>query len=466
MKKILMSVSVALVLLAGCTKNEPVFRHDSTTVGISNITELKQQCRSILDENIIPFWYPSTIDTVNGGYNLNHDINGVFKGFGSNAGSSSNRYIVVQSRMVWFFSRLVRAGYSKEKYLPAAKHGYDYLRNVMQDKKNGGFYWGVSPSGKPIQPNKHMYGQGFAVYALSEYALASKDPEAKAFVLKVFRQLDEKAHDKVNGGYVEYFTPDWQPITGTNVKNYLGVPNGYKLMNTHLHLMEPFTLLYTLSGDALVRERLQELVMIQSSSVMRKTLGACTDKYLANWKPVDQSNYNRVSYGHDLENVWLVAETCDALGVPNSVLLDAYRYMFDYSLRYGFDTTNGGFFDSGAFNRPADKIQKTWWVQAECMYSALSMYSLTKEKTYLDTFYKTLGWITNYQIDRKHGEWFSDVWPVGTKGKSGVTNNGFVAVGGKANAWKAAYHNGRAIIQTISLLEKLERESNDTKSGK
>lgn len=447
----------AACITVSCVKQTPGFRHNASAAAMTDIPRVRAECREILEKNIIPFWYPSTIDKVNGGYNLNHDINGVFKGLGSNAGYSSNRFLVTQSRMVWFFARLVRAGYDREKYLPAAKHGYRYLKETMQDKKNGGFFWGVSPSGKAIQPNKHMYGQGFAVYALSEYALATKDPEAKAFALKTFRFLDQKAHDAVHGGYTEFFTPEWTPIEGTNVKNYLGVPNGLKLMNTHLHLMEPFTLLYRLTGDALVKERLTELVMIQSSAVLRKRVGACTDKYRADWTPVDQSNYNRVSYGHDLENIWLLAEACDALGIPNAVLMDSYRSMFGYAMRYGYDGLHGGFYDSGYFDRPADRIQKTWWVQAECLYSALSMYAMTKEKTYLDTFYGTLAWIRNHQVDWKNGEWFSDLWPDTEAGKNGITNDGFVAVGGKANAWKAAYHNGRAIIQTLEMLDRLER---------
>ena len=34
--------------------------------------------------------------------------------------------------------------------------------------------------------------------------------------------------------------------------------------------------------------------------------------------------------------------------------LDLYRALFDYSLKYGYDEAQGGFFDSGPFNAPAD----------------------------------------------------------------------------------------------------------------
>jgi len=72
-----------------------------------------------LTENIIPFWYPKTIDRTNGGYLLNYDIKGRPKGPGS-------KMIVTQARMVWFYSHLVRTGHGGQEYLDAADAGYRF----------------------------------------------------------------------------------------------------------------------------------------------------------------------------------------------------------------------------------------------------------------------------------------------------------------------------------------------------
>jgi len=66
-----------------------------------------------LTENIIAFWFPKTIDRTNGGYLLNHDIEGRLKGPGT-------KMIVTQARMVWFYSHLVRTGHGGKEYLDAA----------------------------------------------------------------------------------------------------------------------------------------------------------------------------------------------------------------------------------------------------------------------------------------------------------------------------------------------------------
>src|SRR4029077_5624028 len=89
-----------------------------------------------LTQNIIPFWYPATVDRTNGGYRLNHDVDGRWKGPGT-------KMIVTQARMLWFSARLKRAGYGGQEFLDAAEAGYRFLKDQMWDARNGGFYWEV-----------------------------------------------------------------------------------------------------------------------------------------------------------------------------------------------------------------------------------------------------------------------------------------------------------------------------------
>ena len=224
--------------------------------------------------------------------------------------------------------------------------------------------------------------------------------------------MEAKAHDKIYGGYIEWFSEDWTPIPPGDT-TYMGEPD-LKLMNTHLHLLEAMTAFYRASQLPLARERLLELIAIQSNAVVRKGLGACTDKYQRNWEPVLTGDYARVSYGHDLENIWLLNDACDAAGISNYPLLDLYRALFDYALKYGFDEDQGGFFLYGPFNQPAQNREKIWWVQSEACVSALYMYRLTHDARYLRVFEKTYDWIEKHQVDWKNGEWFDTIMPDGT----------------------------------------------------
>jgi mannobiose 2-epimerase len=422
----------AIIILLGFASALPAAELDTARLK-SHLPELEKT----LHQNIAAFWLPRSIDTNNGGYIINFGPNGEPKGEGTKA-------IVTQSRQVWLFSRMARGGHGdRKKLLEAAEHGYRFLREKMWDPKNGGFYWEVDASGdQKLKPNKHLYGQSFGLYAISEYAMASGRKDVLDFAISFFRLLEEKSHDKKYGGYIESFLPDWTPQPASE-RGYMG-DSTLKLMNTHLHLLEAMTTFYRASKLPLARERLLELILIESNSVVRKGLIACTDKYDRDWTPRLEGQYARVSYGHDLENIWLLMDANDAAGVPNQPLLDLYRSLFAYSMKYGYDSENGGFYDSGPFNQPADNRTKVWWVASEAIVSALYMYRMTGDAQYLSVFEKTWDFVKKHHIDWANGEWHANVLP-----------NGQVR-GDKANVWKAGYHNGRAMIECLELIRALD----------
>ncbi len=385
-----------------------------------------------LKEYVIPFWF-QTIDAENGGYILNHDIQGKRL-------PAPTKMIVSQSRMIWFFARLARAGYHPEEHLAAAIQGFQFLKLKMWDPEEGGFFWEVDSTGNQVlKEKKHLYGQSFALYGLSELYRTSKKAEVLDLALALFETIDQHAYDQEYGGYVESFESDWT-ASNPSERSYMGVPSAFKLMNTHLHLLESFTALYRVSPSPRLRNRLVELITIQSRTVVRPSIGACTDKFTRSWAPILTEGYDRISYGHDLENIWLLMDACDALGIQHTLYQDLYEELFDYSLRYGYDKVNGGFYDSGPVNRLADNQRKVWWVQAEALVAALYLYKFTGKQKYLSVFEKTSHWIETKQLDPRNGDWFSYIDPDGQSG------------GSKASPWKSGYHNGRALIECLDLL--------------
>ena len=388
----------------------------------------------ILTENIVPFWYDRSLDREHGGYIISFGPDGELI-------EPVKKMIVSQARTVWLFSRLACARYEPERHLKAARIGYEFLREKMWDHTHGGFYWQVDVTGdEKVVPIKHLYGQAFGLYAISEYYLASGDDEALDFATRFLRLLDEKAYDREYGGYIEAFHADWTALS-SDESGPLG-PGGLKLMNTHLHLLEALTTYYRASKLDVAADRLRELIDIETNAVVRKTLGACTDKYDRDWTPRLEGQYARVSYGHDIENVWLIMDACDALGVKDQPFMDLCRTLFAYSLTYGYDDANGGFYYTGEFNEPADNRVKSWWVQAEATVSALRMYERTKDPKYLKVFEQTFGLIENRMVDWETGEWHLQITPDGQAG------------GPKAGPWKAGYHNGRAMIECIEILRR------------
>ena len=392
-----------------------------------------------LKENIVPFWMGKTLDTKNGGYFLSHSIDG------SPGSPDAPKMIVTQARQIWLFSHLARAGYGGREYLDAADLGYRFLKDRMWDARNGGFYWEVDMSGeKRLVPQKHLYGQSFALYALSEYYLASQKREVLDLAIRLFNLLEAKSHDNTYGGYIEYFNEDWS-TPPRNVDSPMGLEPDLKLMNTHLHLLEAMTTFYRASKLPLARERLLELITIESDTVVRKGLGACTDQYERDWRPRLGGERARVSYGHDIENVWLLIDACDAAGISAYPHLDLFRALWSYTLKHGYDEEWGGVFNWGSFNQPASNRDKSWWAQAEALVSALYMYRMTRDPKYVAIFEQTYDFIEKYFVDWSRGEWYENL------------NTQRLPTGGKAHAWKAGYHNGRSMMECIQLIKELTK---------
>jgi mannose/cellobiose epimerase-like protein (N-acyl-D-glucosamine 2-epimerase family) len=135
------------------------------------------------------------------------------------------------------------------------------------------------------------------------------------------------------------------------------------------------------------------------------------------------------------------------LGRPNTLLLDLYRCLFEYSVRFGWDRRRGGYYESGPLYQSADRRSKIWWVQAEALLAAMQMYRLTGERFYFDCASRTLDWIVGHQVDWQSGEWHHQI------------NQRGVPQEDKASAWKDPYHNGRAVLDSLELLSQITAAS-------
>ena len=214
-------------------------------------------------------------------------------------------------------------------------------------------------------------------------------------------------------------------------------------MNTHLHLMEAITQYYLLTHDCRAKERLVELIVVNSNSVLRKNIGACTDKYLHSWDPLRGPSYDRISYGHDVENVWLLAEACKAAEIPTTTYCLIFTGPFLVTLFDMVMTERLEDSMTGSFHARADQREKILWVQAEGLVAALHMFGLTGEEVYWNCFLQTLDWITKYQANWEHGDWYERI---GSDRKPTARQE---------HIWKSPYHNGRAMVYCLDLLTEM-----------
>lgn len=415
---------------------------DAPTLDAPARDRLVADMEAALGENIVDFWLPRCLDREHGGYRQDFDSVGRSRDL-------NRKRLVVQARMLWFLSRAAAGGFETTRnpasaLRSAADEGFLFLKDRLWDHDHGGFFWEVDRAGTTVKHGcKDAYGQAFALLALSQYALVGGSTEAKDLADNLFATLLEKMHDAEYGGYTEFLASDWTPAD-RDARRYTDTPGASrKSMNTHLHLLEALTTYYRLSPTPLARERLLELLRIQTTAAMRKRSANTFDRFERDWSPVLDERYDQVSYGHDLENVHLVMDAVSALGLPAAPIAGLLREVFDQALEHGFDWRDGGFFFLGRVGRRARRLEKVWWVQAEGMLCALRLYQRFQRPRDLDVFLRTWQFIDRKVIDREHGEWYDTVMPDGSTATT------------KGHAWKSAYHNGRSLMDCLEILRAL-----------
>jgi cellobiose epimerase len=390
-----------------------------------------QRCRRILKTSIIEFYLPACLDRANGGY-LEWLSEGKFV-------QTGEKFLTMQSRQLWFFSTLAQRGIEQKAARSAAGIGFDFLERNMRDREHGGYFSKVSDAGLPTDRRKHVYLSSFALFGLTAYHRAVPDAGALAAARELFATLEDRAHDRQNGGYVEFFEQDWSPVVDPRLKSSVAAAT-LKTYNTHLHALEALTDLYAVWPDRLVRERLMELLLIVTSTVRHPQFACNVDGWHPDWR---LSGPARASYGHDVECAWLVLSAARVLGLSPRLFASWAEALCAHCLRFGYDRRHGGFFYDGHPGRPADDTRKVWWVQAEALVGMLEMYHLTGSAAYYAAFSRTLDFIEAHQVAQEGGWWATCARhgaPEGTQ---------------RSSMWQGAYHSGRAMLRCAETLDEL-----------
>lgn len=403
-------------------------------------------------EQEISLWYPLCVDTLYGGYfsdiNYKWEVEGI-----------QNKMIVTQARHVWSISNAAIHFPEYRKYLKYAKHGVEFLRTIMWDKKYGGFYDLVDRKGRIIREDgriiKKAYGNAFAIYGLAAYFRATGDSNALKLAINTFEWLDKHSYDEKFGGYFQFMERDGTPF----INGYNHTPP--KDQNSSIHLLEAFTELYKVWKDDHLKKRLETIFYLIRDKIVTPT-GYMNLFFSRDLKPISyrdsseevrKRNYefDHVSFGHDIEIAYLLLETSEILHLDDhDITLKIAKKLTDHTLMNGWDLSKGGIFDRGYYFKGKDKItiikrSKEWWAQAEALNTALLMsgYFPAEKNEYHAYFEKTLVYIEKYLVDSNYGGWY--FW-----GKDSVEKMEYYP---KASIWKANYHTTRALINCLKNLK-------------
>jgi mannobiose 2-epimerase len=395
------------------------------------LAEHAAEYRAQLSRRILPYWL-GKLDITNGGFLLNDDA---VRG----SATPREKQLVSQARMVWTFAHAHRHGLddTNQSSLKAAWNGYRFLTNHFRDANFGGYYWKTDLTGRPINERKLLYGESFVIYAFLELHRATKDPQPLAEAVKLYRVIQQYAHDERHGGWHEHFTRDWKRLTDHDPNAEVEVA-GYKSANTHLHLQEALAELYDVTRDSEVKKSLLEALDLNKRYFYPKDAGQSCFHRQPDWKAVTNPKSAGLSYGHNVEFAWLMIRAEEILGLqPDWPHFYAH---LGHALQHGYDHERGGLYHRGVGDEPASDLNKIWWVEAEMMAAltvALRHQENAAQRRALD---QLAHFVNTHQTDPRTGIWFDTVTADGQPKSTGL-----------AHSWKANYHDVRALVKFIEV---------------
>lgn len=437
---------ITLITLSACKDNKQSTRHDIADAMERNLSH------EVLDK-----WYPQAMDTIDGGFLSSFTYD--FKPTGD-----QDKMIVTQARHTWTNAKASLRYPKNDHYKDGARHGFAFLKDVMWDKTNGGFYTLVDKQGNVKgDSSKTAYGNAFGIYALAAYYASSKDSMALNLAKSAFYWLEKGSHDPALKGYYQHLQRNGMPIH-RQPNTPSTADTGYKDQNSSIHILEALTELYQVWPNELLRERLNEMLLLVRDTIVTPK-GYLTLFLYPDWKPVsfadstmeviEKHHYlDHVSFGHDVETAYLMLEASHVLGLHNdTTTLRIAKKMVDHALVNGWDSNVGGFYDEGYYfkDKPGITIThdtKNWWAQAEGLNALLLMADLfpNDDMQYYAKFEMLWKYADTYLIDHTYGDWYA----------GGLDKQPEMKTALKGNIWKGIYHHYRSLDNCIQRLRAQE----------
>lgn len=389
------------------------------------IQRLCVEVRAELENNILPFWMKEMKDDEQGGFYGRISGDNVLD-------KSASKGAILNARILWTFSAAYRV-LRKNEYLEMATRAKRYLLDYFYDFEFGGVYWEVDSAGNPLDTKKQIYAIGFAIYGLSEYTRATGDVEALDFAKKLFDVIEKYSFDADQNGYLEALTREWNPIADMRLSEK--DENEKKTMNTHLHILEPYTNLYRVWKDERLKKQIHNLVNLFLDKILDSETYHLNLFFEDDWT----NKYQIISYGHDIEASWLIHEAALVLGDKDLLKkVEPNIIRIARAADEGLNTDGSMIYENLVAQGKVDR-ELHWWVQAENIVGHINLFQYFHDDKALEIALLCWNFVKCHLVDNEHGEWYWSLFSDGTVNK----------IDDKAGFWKCPYHNGRMCLEIL-----------------
>ncbi|NLE45439.1 MAG: N-acylglucosamine 2-epimerase [Chloroflexi bacterium] len=400
-----------------------------------------------LRETLLPFWIERSPDRGVGGFLTYFDSQGRPTG-------ETVKTFLMQIRMLYTMSSIHRAGLDDGRCAELARMGAEFILDHYWDDAHDGWIWIADRYGAPLVASKIGYGQCFAMYAFSEYFMATGDERGREAALRTYDAVGRHMIDTQRGGYYEIMQPDWRPERPGKFGG------DRKSIDVHMHMMEALTNMLEMTGSETHRRRLLEVIGLIIGSMLRAEDRTGYMQFSLDFKPLPAILFDvewgrdaepedglarpisYTSYGHNVEFAWLLLHAAEILDCPLEEYAGIARSIFDHCIDYGIDRELGGVFVDGPHNAMPAGTEKQFWQQAEVLVGMLDAYRLFGHDRYWDAFKEVYNFVFSKFVNMAGGgEWYER-----------LDRSGGPIDDALGHGWKISYHTVRSMAQSIKRL--------------
>jgi N-acylglucosamine 2-epimerase len=381
-----------------------------------------QRYRTELFDRVIPFWLE---------YSLDRDFGGFFSCLDKEGSVYDTRkYVWLQGRSVWMFSRLYNQVEKKDEWLAAARSGAEFLQRHVFDP-GGRCYFSLTREGMPASFQRKPYAAVFTALGFLEYAQASRERSFQDEAAELFWRIQS---------WIEFPGMLGRPVLE-------GSPPTSQLADAMVMIM------LGLEFSRVIPDGRYHRVMQDSIDTALRHADPEKRYILENVAPNGGRRFDlpegRLSCpGHSAEVAWLILHALERS--PDEVRQEQVLDLLEGALELGWDKEYGGLlYFVDVRNRPMPLLEadmKLWWPHTEAIYAVLLAYCLTEDKKWLVWLERLDAYAFEHFSEQEFGSWYGY-----------CDRRGNLTSTCKGNNYMSVYHTARFLLMSIQAIEKHTR---------
>ena len=328
----------------------------------------------------------------------------------------------ITCRMAHVYSIGVKLGHSgSESLVDAAISG---LMGELCDKKNGGWYPGVTADGK-ILPNKQCYAHAFVILAASS-AMIAKRPYAENLLKEALELFDLRFWNEEEGLACDTWDTSFSEC------------DEYRGLNANMHSVEAFLAVADVTGDEKYRVRAGRIID-HVIGWAKENNWRIPEHFSSDWvadlecnkdKPADQFKPYGATPGHGIEWARLITQWAKSTYRDDekaTAYIDAAQKLYNRAIEDAWyaDGAPGIAYTTDWDGKPVvhDRMH---WTLAEAINTSAVLYRVTGNEKYANDYATFMQYLDEKVHDKVYGSWYHQldqnnrvigtVWP----GKSDI----------------------------------------------